>query len=105
MPALTAGAFELSFKSVAVTVYVPWEPGVILNCFEPATRAALAGSVACRSLEVIATVSVTELIMFQLASTAFTAILKAVSGDWADGEPVLPLAVPGAAVSPGTSTW
>ena len=38
---------------------------------------------------------------FQLASTALAVTLKAVPVDCAVGVPVLPVAVPGAAVSPG----
>src|SRR6266542_2843050 len=41
---------------------------------------------------------------FQLASTALTVTLKAVPAVRAVAVPVLPVAVPGAAVSPGTST-
>src|SRR5436305_8074664 len=40
---------------------------------------------------------------FQLASTALTVALNAAPAAWAVGVPVLPVAVPGAAVSPGTS--
>src|SRR5436190_5780197 len=40
---------------------------------------------------------------FQLASTALTVTLNAVPAVRAVGEPVLPVAVPGAAVSPGIS--
>src|SRR5258708_30117925 len=44
-------------------------------------------------------------IKFQLASTALTVTVKAAPAVCAVGAPVLPLAVPGAAVSPGTSNW
>ena len=70
----------------------------------PATSAAFAGRVALASLEVSATVSV-ELTRFQLASTALTVTLKALPAVCALGVPVLPVAVPGAAVSPGTRIW
>src|SRR5205823_13083203 len=66
----------------------------------PAVRAAFIGSVALTSLDVIAAVSVL-LTTFQFASTAFTVTLNALPAVCAAGEPVLPLAVPGAAVSPG----
>ena len=69
----------------------------------PLTNAVLAGNAALRSLEVIATVSLV-FTAFQLASTAFTVTLKAVPAIWAEGVPVLPEAVPGAAVSPGASS-
>ena len=56
------------------------------------------------SLEVMPTVSV-ALTRFQLASTALTVTLKPVPAVCADGEPVLPVPVPGAAVSPGIRNW
>ena len=40
---------------------------------------------------------------FQLASTALTVTVKAVPEAAGDGCPTLPLAVPGAALSPGTN--
>ena len=70
----------------------------------PATRAAGAGGVALVSLELIATVSV-EVTGFQFASTALTVALKLPPAVCADGLPVLPVAVPGAAVSPGRRIW
>ena len=42
--------------------------------------------------------------IFQLASTPFTVTLKAIPAVLADAEPVLPLAEPGDAVSPGNNT-
>ena len=104
MPVLTPGALELSETSVAVTVFVAASLSVTLNWLVPATSAAFVGSVAAKSLELIPTLSVVVLTIFQLASTALTVTLKAVSGDWTLGVPVLPLAVPGAAVSPGANT-
>ena len=69
----------------------------------PATRAALDGSVAAVSDDVIATVGVAEETTFQFASTAFTVTVA--SPACRDvGEPVLPVDVPGAAVSPGSRT-
>src|SRR5258708_21341834 len=50
----------------------------------------------------MATVSLV-LTTFQLASTAFAVTLNAAPAVWADGVPVLPVAVPGAAVSPGAN--
>ena len=67
----------------------------------PATRAALEGSVALASVEVMPAVSVI-VTRFQLASTALTVTLKALPAVWAEGVPVLPVALPGAAVSPGS---
>src|SRR5439155_24246310 len=56
------------------------------------------------SLEVSATVSVTLVRAFQFASTALTVTLKATPNIWLVGVPVLPVAEPGAAVSPGTKS-
>src|SRR5438094_2475674 len=52
----------------------------------------------------MAIVWVTVLTKFQLASTAFTVTFNEIPAICAVGEPVLPLPVPGAAVSPGIST-
>ena len=73
---------------------------VTLNVLVPSTNGEAGGSAALESLAVIATVSFV-LTTFQLASTAFAVTLKAVLAVWADGEPVLPVLVPGAAISPG----
>ena len=69
----------------------------------PATSAAFAGSAAFGSVEVIPAVSVDET-MFQFASTALTVTENGVPAVRADGVPVFPVALPGAAVSPGTSS-
>src|SRR6266511_2592913 len=89
--------------SEAVTVWEPVVLRVTLAVRVPADNAALAGSVALESLEVIPTVWVL-LTRFQFASTDRTVTLKAIPALWAVGVPVLPVAEPGAAVSPGTST-
>src|SRR5437899_12465503 len=89
--------------SDAVTVALPAVFRVTLRVFVPLTRAELAGKLALASLELIATVSLV-LTTFQLASTALTVTLKAVPAVCAVGVPVLPLAVPGAALSPGSSS-
>ena len=60
------------------------------------------GRVALLSLEVMLTRSLVET-KFQLASTALTLTVKALPAVCAEGAPVLPLAVPGAAVSPGAA--
>ena len=62
--------------SVAVKVFEPAVFGVTEKVLVPVTSAALAGSVALASVEVIPTVSV-ELTTFQLASTALTVTVKA----------------------------
>src|SRR3989441_1494748 len=87
--------------SVAVTVWEPTVLRVTLTVRVPADNAPLVGSVALESLEVIPAVCVL-LTTFQLASTALTVTLKARPAVRAVGAPVLPVAVPGAAVSPGT---
>ena len=69
----------------------------------PLTNAALAGEVALGSAKVMATVSLV-LTRFQKLSTALTVTLKAVLAAWAAGDPLFPVTVAGAAVSPGTSS-
>src|SRR5882724_3446868 len=56
------------------------------------------------SVDEMETKSVTVLTTFQLASTTFTAMVKGVFAICAAGGPVLPVDVPGAAFSPGTSS-
>ena len=86
--------------SVAVNVGDDAVFGVTEKVLVPATSAAFAGSAAFGSVDVIPTVSVDET-GFQFASTALTVTLNAEPAVCADGLPVLPEAVPGAAVSPG----
>src|SRR5438477_12459967 len=103
--AIIATAFELSVKSVAVIVFViPASLSFTLSCLVPAANGVLVGNVAKMSLELNAIVSVAVLTRFQLSSTAFTVILSAVTGVWFVGVPVFPVAVPGAADSPGART-
>src|SRR5213078_3322807 len=92
-----------SVMSLAVIV---WELGVLrvrLTVLVPARSAPSAGSMALASLEVVLTVSVL-LTRFHAASTDRIVTLNAVPAVCAVGVPVLPVAVPGAAVSPGTNT-
>ena len=63
-----------------------------------------AGSTALASLEASPTVSVMVLTVFQNASAALTVTLKAVPAVRAVGVPVLPVTLPGTALSPGTSS-
>src|SRR6266853_4565958 len=102
MDGLVLAVFVLSVMSLAVTVCEPEVLSVTLTVRVPADNAPLAGKVALESMEVMPTVCVL-LTRFQLASTALTVALNAVPAPWAIGVPVLPVAVPGAAVSPGTS--
>ena len=53
----------------------------------------------------MATVGVADVTRFQLASTALTVTLTGAPAVTPVGVPVLPVTVPGAAVSPGSSTW
>src|SRR5689334_5826709 len=78
---------------------------VALNVCVPPLNAALVGGVRLASLEEMATVSAAVLTRFQLESTALTVKLNAEPALRVVGAPVLPVAVPGAAVSPGTSSW
>src|SRR6266568_2985660 len=87
--------------SLAVKDAVPTDLRLTAKVLVPATSAALAGSVALLSDEVIPAVSVLVLTRFQLASTALTVTLNAVPAVRAVGVPLLPLRVPGAALSPG----
>src|SRR3989440_514416 len=103
MAGLVLAVFAPSVLSLAVTVRLPAVFSVTLKVFVPATNAALAGNVALASLEVIPTVCVFVLTRFQLASTALTVTVNAPAAVWAVGVPVFPVAVPGAAVSPGTN--
>src|SRR5712691_6228566 len=88
-------------RSEAVRVALPPVRRVTLRTRVPKERVALPGKVALLSEELIPTRSVTVLTTFQLASTPLTVTLKAVPAVCAVGVPVLPVAVPGAAVSPG----
>ena len=90
-----------SVTSLAVTVRLPVVWRVTLKVPLPETSAALAGKLALLSEELIPMVSATVLTRFQFASTALTVTAKAVPAVWAAGEPVLPAALPGEAVSPG----
>jgi len=92
-----------SVTSVAVTVRVPAVRSRTLKVWVPLLKAALAGKLALGSLAVIATVSPTVWTTFQLASTALAVTLNGVSVFCAVAAPVLPVTVPEAALSPGTS--
>src|SRR5437867_168263 len=90
--------------SEVVSVWLPAVLSVTVKFLVPAANAALAGNVAPVSLEVIPVVSITVLTRFQLVSTALTVAVNAVPAVCAVGVPVLPVAVPGTAVSPGTNS-
>src|ERR1043166_83498 len=92
-----------SVASVAVTVKLPLVPKETTKLCVPEIRPALSGNSALESLEVMATVSEAVLTTFQLASTPFTVTLIPLLAVWELGVPLLPPALPGAAVSPGTN--
>src|SRR5437879_217796 len=87
--------------SLAVTVALPAVFSVTLKAFVPELSAEFAGKAALLSDDVIPTLSVALVIRFQLESTALTVKLNAAPAVCAVAEPVLPVAVPGADVSPG----
>src|SRR5439155_17240558 len=82
-------------------VRVPEVLKVTAKVCAPPANAVLAGKLALLSDEVRPTVSVTLVTRFQLVSTPLTVTLKAVPAVCAVGAPVLPVALPGEAPSPG----
>src|SRR5436190_85360 len=86
--------------SIAVTIAEPTVLRVTLTVREPADKDPLDGSVALASLEVRPTVWVL-LTRFHAASTDRMVTVNEVPAVRAVGVPVLPVKVPGAAVSPG----
>src|SRR2546426_316983 len=86
-----------SLRSEAVKVCEPAVLSVTLNVCVPEIKATFVGKVALASLELMLTVSVTVLTVFQKLSTALTVMLKAAAAVLEVGVPVLPLAVAGAA--------
>jgi hypothetical protein len=101
---LVLAVLEPSVRSEAVTVLLPAVLNVMLKATVPPTKAVFAGKLALLSAELIPTVSVDVLTRFQFASTALTVALKDAPAVCGEGVPVLPVALPGAAVSPGTRT-
>src|SRR5205814_1885497 len=87
--------------SLAVTVALTAVFSVTLKVFVPELSVEFAGKPALLSEDVMPTLSPTVLTTFQFASTALTVTLNAVPAVAAFGVPVLPVEVPGAAVSPG----
>ena len=96
------GASELAGQPFTFTLLD--SDKVTLSVRVPETKAVSAGSVALASVELMSTTSAAVLTTFQKLSTALTVMLKAVPAVLELGVPVLPLALPGAAVSPGTSS-
>ena len=75
---------------------------VTATVLDPELRAPFAGIVVFGSVEVNDVVSVIVVTRFQFASTARMVTLKAVPAVCGLGVPVFPVAVPGAAISPGS---
>src|SRR6185436_12189695 len=103
MAGLVLGVLVPSSRSVAVRVKPPLALNATVRLVVPAARTVLGGSMAVASLELRTTVSLTVLTRFQKASAALTVTAKELPTIWALGVPVLPLRLPGAALSPGTS--
>src|SRR5437870_832301 len=103
MDGLVLGEMAVCVRFEAVIVLVPPVLNVRLRFCVPATNAALLGGSALVSVQVMPTMSLV-LTTFQLASTALTVTLNAVPAVSAVGLPVLPVELPGDAVSPGTSS-
>src|SRR5579859_1992166 len=89
---------------VAVMVQEPEVLKVPEKLRAPATRLSGPLFVNVTSVDVSVTVSVTDVTRLKNASTALTVIEKATVFVSFAGVPVLPVGVPGAAVSPGTRT-
>src|SRR5260370_9705025 len=101
MAGLVLAVFVPSVLSVAVTVREPAVLKVTLKeRDEEDAKDVGEGRDALVSEEVSVTLSPVA-IGFQLASTELTVTVKAVPAAWAVGKPVLPIVLPGTAVSPG----
>src|SRR5437763_13226655 len=103
MAGLVLAVLLPSDTSLAVSVKLPLVLKATSKDRVPFTSGEVAGKVALVVEEPMPTVSLTLVSTFQLASTAFTVTLNVVAAISAPGVPVLPLAVPAAALSPGAS--
>src|SRR5262249_15557693 len=101
---LVSGVLPPSVLSEAVSVWLPMVFSVTLNVCVPEESGAAPGSDAKPSLEAKLTVSVTVVTGLKKASTALTVMLNGAPDTWDVGVPALPVAEPGAALWPGTST-
>ena len=104
MAGLVLAVLLPSDTSLAVSVKLPLVLKKTINARVPFTSEEPAGKVALVVEEVIPTVSLMLVSTFQLASTALTVTLNVVATICATGVPVLPLAVPAAALSPGANS-
>src|SRR5207248_1976910 len=96
---------EPSVASLAVSVFEPAVGMLTVKVCVPEGRLLFAGGAKFASEELIAIESLgAPATRFQLASTALTVTLKEVPAVRAEGLPVLPVALPGSAVSPGISS-
>ena len=102
VPAATDGDPD---TQVAVTDDDPPVRRVTANVPVPPTSAPFAARTALASDEVTATVGVAEVTRFQFTSTTRAVALTEAPAVTGVGDPLLPLTVPGAADSPGRSTW
>ena len=104
-PALVPGdTLGVPETRVAVKVGLSFAFTVAVNVPTPDTSAASLGSTADDDDDVMPTVGFADVTRFQLSSTALTVIDTMLPAVTAVGTPVFPVTVPGAAVSPGSST-
>ena len=101
---LVSDGFAGCVTSLAVIVKVPAVFIVTATVLDPELRAPFTGIVVFGSVEVNEVVSVTVVTRFQFVSTARIVTLKAVPAVCGLGVLVFPVIVPGAAVSPGSSS-
>ena len=100
-PAVTLGVPE---TRDAVNLGLSFAFTVTVNVPTPEESAASLGSTADDADDVRPTVGFADVTRFQLSSTALTVIDTVLPAVTAVGVPVFPVTVPGAAVSPGSST-
>src|SRR5499427_5446624 len=103
--ALVPSGMVASVWSCTNTVNVPLALNVTLNVAAPFASCAGAGSVALASEARTWTECVTPATGVQVSSQALTVIENGTPTVWARAVPALPDGVPGAAVSPGSSSW
>src|SRR5688572_13364966 len=104
MPGLVCPRIEPFVRSATVSVWVPTVLRVTFNERNPFTSAPLTGVLAAPSLEVMRTLSALGT-WFHQASVDHTLTANACPALCDDGVPVLPVALPGSAASPGTISW
>ncbi len=100
----TASGTVGSESSLAVKVNEPPAFSVTVSWTSPAASCVGDGRLALTSVEAIDTMCVIEVTVCHVASHARTLIVNGTPAVCAAGAPVFPEVVPGAAVSPGSST-